>query len=168
MGVAETPAWARFREDELVEWLNKFVERLWPFVNRSICALVRSQVEPLLEEHRPSALRRIHFEKLDLGPEPIRVNGARWVGTRSDNLGASLELDLAWSGRAKIQLDAKTHLGSTIAIGVKDVEAYTKVMVTLQPLTPTLCPFSGTYCISQIPPTVFPYKTDTFFYWYQG
>lgn len=154
MGVAETPAWARFREDELVEWLNKFVERLWPFVNRSICALVRSQVEPLLEEHRPSALRRIHFEKLDLGPEPIRVNGARWVGTRSDNLGASLELDLAWSGRAKIQLDAKTHLGSTIAIGVKDVEAYTKVMVTLQPLTPTLCPFSGLMVTLREKPTL--------------
>ena len=26
---------------------------------------------------------------------------------------------------------------------MKDVEAYTKAMVTLQPLTPTLCPFGG-------------------------
>ena len=100
-------------------------------------------MEPLLEEHRPSSFKRIHFEKLDLGPEPIRVNAVRWVGERSDGMGASIELDLAWSGRAKIQLDADTHLGTTIAIGVKDVEAYTKAMVTLQPLTPTLCPFGG-------------------------
>ena len=143
MGVSEAPGWARFREDELATWLNLFLARLWPFVNRSVCALVRAQVEPLLEEHRPSSFKRIHFEKLDLGPEPIRVNAVRWVGERSDGMGASIELDLAWSGRAKIQLDADTHLGTSIAIGVKDVEAYTKAMVTLQPLTPTLCPFGG-------------------------
>ena len=143
MGVSESPGWARFREDELANWLNLFLSRLWPFVNRSVCALVRAQVEPLLEEHRPSTFKRIHFEKLDLGPEPIRVNAVRWVGERSDGMGASIELDLAWSGRAKIQLDADTHVGTTVAIGVKDVEAYTKATVTLQPLTPTLCPFGG-------------------------
>ena len=32
---------------------------------------------------------------------------------------------------------------STIAIGVKDVEVYGKVQVTLQPMTPSLCPFYG-------------------------
>lgn len=143
MGVSESPGWARFREDELADWLNAFLARLWPFVNRSVCALVRAQVEPLLEEHRPSTFKRIHFEKLDLGPEPIRVNAVRWVGERSDGMGASIELDLAWSGRAKIQLDADTYVGTKIAIGVKDVEAYTKAVVTLQPLTPTLCPFGG-------------------------
>lgn len=153
LGVAESPGWARFREDELTEWLNSFLTRLWPFVNRSVCGLVRSQVEPLLEEHRPGMFKRIHFEKLDLGPEAIRVNGARWVGTRSNGMGASLELDLAWSGRAKIQLNAETHL-STIAIGVKDVEAYTKVMVTLQPLTPTLCPFMGLMVTLREKPTL--------------
>ena len=143
MGVSESPGWARFREDELADWLNAFLARLWPFVNRSVCALVRAQVEPLLEEHRPSTFKRIHFEKLDLGPEPIHVNAVRWVGERSDGMGASIELDLAWSGRAKIQLDADTYVGTKIAIGVKDVEAYTKAVVTLQPLTPTLCPFGG-------------------------
>ena len=143
IGVSESPGWARFREDELADWLNAFLARLWPFVNRSVCGLVRAQVEPLLEEHRPSTFKRIHFEKLDLGPEPIRVNAVRWLGERSDGMGASIELDLAWSGRAKIQLDADTYVGTKIAIGVKDVEAYTKAVVTLQPLTPTLCPLGG-------------------------
>ena len=56
MGVSESPGWARFREDELANWLNLFLSRLWPFVNRSVCALVRAQVEPLLD-HRYYAAR---------------------------------------------------------------------------------------------------------------
>ena len=154
MGVSESPGWARFREDELANWLNLFLGRLWPFVNRSVCALVRAQVEPLLEEHRPSTIKRIHFEKLDLGPEPIRVNAVRWVGERSDGMGASVELDVAWSGRAKIQLDADTHIGTTVAIGVKDVEAYAKATVTLQPLMPTPCPFGGVMITLSEKPTL--------------
>ena len=154
MGVSESPGWARFREDELANWLNLFLGRLWPFVNRSVCALVRAQVEPLLEEHRPSTIKRIHFEKLDLGPEPIRVNAVRWVGERSDGMGASVELDVAWSGRAKIQLDADTHIGTTVAIGVKDVEAYAKATVTLQPLMPTPYPFGGVMITLSEKPTL--------------
>lgn len=142
MGLTEAPGWARFREDELADWLNTFLARVWPFYNRSICNLVRSLVEPLLENHRPSMFRRINFEKLDLGDQPIQVPKVRWLGTRSDGMGASIELDLAWSGRAKIQLNATTSM-STIAIGVKDVEVYGKVQVTLQPMTPSLCPFYG-------------------------
>lgn len=142
MGLTEAPGWARFREDEIADWLNTFLARVWPFYNRSICNLVRSAVEPLLEDHRPSMFRRIYFEKLDLGDQPIQLPKVRWLGTRSDGMGASIEVDLAWSGRAKIQLNARTSV-STIAIGVKDVEVYGKVQVTLQPLTPTLCPFYG-------------------------
>lgn len=58
-------------------------------------------------------------------------------------MGLSLELDLAWAGRSKIMLNARTSLGTTIAIGVKDIEVYAKVQVTLQPLVPALCPFGA-------------------------
>ena len=90
MGLTEAPGWARFREDELADWLNTFLARVWPFYNRSICNLVRSLVEPLLENHRPSMFRRINFEKLDLGDQPIQVPKVRWLGTRSDGMGASI------------------------------------------------------------------------------
>ena len=153
LGVKEAPAWARFRPDELADWLNGFLERAWPFYNRSICNAVRTAVEPLLEEHRPSMFRRIYFEKLDLGAEPIRVPKVTWVGERSDGMGASLELDLAWTGRAKIVLNAKTSL-SSIKIGIKDVEVYTKVQVTLQPLIPAMCPFGGLIVTLKEKPTL--------------
>ena len=96
MGVSEAPGWARFREDELATWLNLFLARLWPFVNRSVCARARAG-GAAAGGARPSSFKRIHFEKLDLGPEPIRVNAVRWVGERNDGMGASIELDLAWS-----------------------------------------------------------------------
>ena len=137
------PSWARFQEHELAHWLNGFLARTWPFYNRSVCNLVRDIVEPLLEEHRPGIFSRLYFDTLDLGQEPIQVRRVEYVGTRSDAMGVSLELDVAWPGRAKIKLNAKSSVLGNIIIAVKDVEVYAKVRVTLQPLMPTLCPFGG-------------------------
>ena len=140
---SSAPSWARFQENELAHWLNGFLARTWPFYNRSVCNLVRDIVEPLLEEHRPGIFSRLYFDTLDLGHEPIQVRGVEYVGTRSDAMGVSLELDVAWPGRAKIKLNAKSSVLGSIIIAVKDVEVYAKVRVTLQPLMPTLCPFGG-------------------------
>ena len=140
---SSAPSWARFQENELADWLNGFLARTWPFYNRSVCNLVRDIVEPLLEEHRPGIFSRLYFDTLDLGHEPIQVRSAEYVGTRSDAMGVSLELDVAWPGRAKIKLNAKSSVLGSIIIAVKDVEVYAKVRVTLQPLMPTLCPFGG-------------------------
>jgi hypothetical protein len=38
-----------------------------PFYNRALQTVIRQAVEPLLEEHRPSIMKRIVFEALDLG-----------------------------------------------------------------------------------------------------
>jgi Ca2+-dependent lipid-binding protein len=138
-----TPQWIRYQDAELVNWLNVFLARTWPFYNRALCSTIRAAVEPLLEEHRPSLLSKMYFDALDLGPEPIQMRYVKFVGSKSDAMGVSLEFDLAWAGRSKIMLNAKTTLGNTLAIGVKDVEVYAKVQVTLQPLMPSLCPFGG-------------------------
>ena len=138
-----TPQWIRYQDAELVTWLNGFLARAWPFYNRALCSLIRRIVEPLLEEHRPGLFSKLYFDSLDLGPEPIQLKYIKFMGAKAEGMGMSLELDLAWAGRSNIMLNAKTSIGNTIAIGVKDVEVYAKVQVTLQPLTPTLCPFGG-------------------------
>mmetsp|Transcript_44982 Transcript_44982/g.72229 ORF Transcript_44982/g.72229 Transcript_44982/m.72229 type:complete len:899 (+) Transcript_44982:330-3026(+) len=138
-----TPQWIRYQDTELVTWLNVFLARTWPFYNRALCQTIRNTVEPLLEEHRPSILSKICFDALDLGTEPVTIKYVKFVGSRSEAMGVSLEFDLAWAGRSKIMLNATTAIGNTLAIGVKDVEVYAKVQVTLQPLMPALCPFGG-------------------------
>lgn len=139
-----TPQWIRYQDAELVGWLNVFLARTWPFYNRALCNTVRSVVEPLLEEHRPgSIISKLYFDRLDLGDVPIQINNVKLLGSKSEEMGLSLEFDIAWVGRSNIMLNAKTALGTNIAIGVKDVEVYAKVQITLQPLTPTLCPFGG-------------------------
>lgn len=138
-----TPQWLRYQDQELVNWLNVFLARTWPFYNRALCSTIRGAVEPLLEEHRPSLFSKLYFGSLDLGSEPIQIRYVKFLGAKSDAMGLSLEIDLAWAGRSNIMLNAITLMGTTIAVGVKDVEVYAKVQVTLQPLMPSLCPFGG-------------------------
>lgn len=138
-----TPQWLRYQDQELVNWLNVFLARTWPFQNRALCSAIKAEVEPLLEEKRPKIFSKLHFGALDLGTVPVQIRYVKFLGAKSDAMGLSLEVDLAWAGRSRIMLNAVTLMGNTLTFGVKDVEMYAKVQVTLQPLMPSPPPFGG-------------------------
>ncbi|CEG00342.1 C2 calcium-dependent membrane targeting [Ostreococcus tauri] len=137
------PVWARYRPDELVPWLNNFLTQVWPFYNKAASELVREIVEPLMEQSRPSMLKRLTFKQLDFGENPFMVRSVSYVGKKAEDKGMSLDIDFAWAGRSNIVLAAKTHIGADINIAVKDLEIYTKLRVTLNPLVPLPSPLGG-------------------------
>jgi hypothetical protein len=137
------PVWARYRPDELVDWLNKFLNHVWPFYNRAISDLLREILEPLMEACRPSMLKRLTFKELDFGENPFVIRNITYVGSKSDDMAVSLDIDFAWAGKSNIILAAKTHIGADINIAVKDLEIYTKLRVSLHPLVPLPSPLGG-------------------------
>ena len=137
------PVWARYRPDELVPWLNNLLTTVWPFYNKAVSGMLREILDPLMEATRPSMLKRLTFKELDFGENPFVFRNFTYVGTKAEGMATSIDVDFAWAGKSNIVLAAKTHIGADINIAVKDLEIYTKLRITLNPLVPLPSPLGG-------------------------
>ncbi|KAI4337298.1 hypothetical protein L6164_015731 [Bauhinia variegata] len=107
-------------------WLNKHLEKIWPYVDEAASELIRSNVEPILEQYRPIILSALTFSKLTLGTVAPQFTGISIVEEESGVDGVIMEIEMQWDGNPNIVLDIKTRVGVALPIQVKDI-AFTGV-----------------------------------------
>ncbi|KAJ4850005.1 Synaptotagmin-4 [Turnera subulata] len=127
VGVGLVVAFARYeqvrskRRSELLTWLNLQLNKIWPFVDEAASELIRSNVEPILEQYRPMILESLTFSKLTLGTVAPQFTGI-WILEDQSNSGAvTMELEMQWDGNPNIVLDIKTRVGLALPIQVKNI-----------------------------------------------
>ncbi|GKV03241.1 hypothetical protein SLEP1_g15579 [Rubroshorea leprosula] len=52
-------------------WLNQELDKIWPYVNEAASELIRSSVEPILEQYTPAVLQSLKFSTLTLGTKQL-------------------------------------------------------------------------------------------------
>ncbi|KAK6912591.1 C2 domain [Dillenia turbinata] len=107
-------------------WLNIQLSKIWPYVNEAASELIRSSVEPILEQYRPVILASLKFSKLTLGTVAPQFTGVAIIDDEDETKGIIMELDMQWDGNPNIVLDIKTRVGVALPIQVKDI-AFTGV-----------------------------------------
>ncbi|XP_036188319.1 extended synaptotagmin-3 isoform X7 [Myotis myotis] len=70
------PAWIHFPDVERVEWANKIISQIWPYLSLIMENKVREKLEPKIRE-KSVHLRTFTFTKLDFGRKCPRVNGVQ-------------------------------------------------------------------------------------------
>ncbi|KAJ0230647.1 Synaptotagmin [Hirschfeldia incana] len=105
----------------VLNWLNLELEKIWPYVNEAASELIRSSVEPVLEQYTPAMIASLKFSKLTLGTVAPQFTGVSIVENESGPDGITMELEMQWDGNPKIVLDIKTLLGVALPIEVKNV-----------------------------------------------
>jgi Ca2+-dependent lipid-binding protein len=65
---------------EKVTWLNELLAQIWPVLDPVVCQLIRSTVEPMLDDMKPPFIAAMGFQKLTLGELPLELEGIRVVG----------------------------------------------------------------------------------------
>ena len=56
-----------FPDVEKAEWLNKMVKQMWPFVGEYMKKVLKTSVEPSVQNSLPKSLTPFRFDKIDLG-----------------------------------------------------------------------------------------------------
>ncbi|WOK95080.1 synaptotagmin-5-like [Canna indica] len=102
-----------------LNWLNAELAKIWPYVNEAASDLIRTSVEPVLEQYRPAILAALKFSKLTLGTVAPQFTGVSII--EEDKSGITMELELQWDGNPNIILDIKTLVGVALPIQVKDI-----------------------------------------------
>lgn len=113
------PPWVVFSNMQKLNWLNHQLTVVWPYVDKAASQMIKTLVEPVLEQYRPAILASLTFSKLTLGTVAPQFTGVRIV--ESDDKEVIMEIELQWDGNPSIILDVMTLIGVALPIQVKNV-----------------------------------------------
>ncbi|XP_051468354.1 extended synaptotagmin-2 isoform X2 [Apus apus] len=127
---ADLPAWVHFPDTERAEWLNKTVKQMWPFICQFIEKLFRETIEPAVRGAN-NHLSTFSFTKIDIGNQPLRINGVKVYTENVDKRQIILDLQISFVGNCEIDLEIKRYF---CRAGVKSIQIHGTMRVILEPL----------------------------------
>ncbi|KAJ3688935.1 hypothetical protein LUZ61_018099 [Rhynchospora tenuis] len=137
----EIPMWIKNPDYERVDWLNKFLHDMWPYLDVAICNIIRSTVKPIFDQYVGKyGIETIEFETLTLGTLPPTFQGIKVYEIQDKEL--VIEPAIRWAGNANIVVVLKLfHF--KFSAQLIDLQLSLVPRVTLKPLVPTFPCFAN-------------------------
>uniref|UniRef100_A0A803MLH4 Uncharacterized protein n=1 Tax=Chenopodium quinoa TaxID=63459 RepID=A0A803MLH4_CHEQI len=117
-----------------VDWLNKFVLNMWPYLDRAICNMIKSKAKPKQFDFIGKYKIAIYLENPSLGTLPPIFYGMTAYETNEKQL--VLEPAIRWAGNPNIVFAVK-FMSAKIRIQLVDVQIFANLRIHLEPLVPT-------------------------------
>lgn len=137
----DLPAWVHFPDTERVEWINKVINQLWPYITEYARHFIKQIVEPQLVSHLPKPLKHFKFDEIDIGSIPLRVGG---IKVYTDNVGRDrivMDMDMSYAGDCNFGIRLGIFKG-----GLSQLQFKGKLRAILSPLLPQP-PLVGGVCM---------------------
>ncbi|MBA0623480.1 hypothetical protein Godav_008942 [Gossypium davidsonii] len=130
--IPEIPLWVKNPDFDRVDWLNKFIENMWPYLDKAICATAKNIAKPIIDEQTPQyKIQSVEFETFTLGTIPPTFQGMKVYTTDDKEL--IMEPSIKWAGNPNIII-AVTAYGLKATIQVLDLQVFGIPRITLKPL----------------------------------
>ncbi|KAL4635296.1 extended synaptotagmin-2-like, partial [Arapaima gigas] len=127
---AELPSWVHFPDVERVEWLNKTVKQMWPYICQFVDKLFHETIEPAVKSANPH-LSTFSFTKVDLGDKPLRINGVKVYNENVDKRQIIMDMQISFVGNTEINVDIKRYY---CRAGIKSIQLHGIMRVIMEPL----------------------------------
>uniref|UniRef100_A0A674ALD3 Extended synaptotagmin 2 n=1 Tax=Salmo trutta TaxID=8032 RepID=A0A674ALD3_SALTR len=130
LSTSELPPWVHFPDVERVEWLNKTVKQMWPYICQFVDKLFRETIEPAVKGAN-AHLSSFCFTKIDMGDKPLRVNGVKVYTENVDKRQIIMDLEISFVGNTEIDVDIKKYY---CRAGIKSIQLHGVLRVVMEPL----------------------------------
>ncbi|KAI3960594.1 hypothetical protein MKX01_003768 [Papaver californicum] len=131
----EIPVWVKNPDYDRIDWLNQFVEKMWPYLDKAICKTAKAIAKPIIAEQIPKyKIDSVEFEVLTLGILPPTFQGMKVYITDEKEL--IMEPCLKWAGNPNVIVAIKAY-GMKATVQVVDLQVFAQPRITLKPLVPT-------------------------------
>ncbi|KAJ8765097.1 hypothetical protein K2173_010580 [Erythroxylum novogranatense] len=141
----EIPLWVKNPDYDRVDWLNKFLQYMWPYLDKAICKTAKNIATPIIAEQIPKyKIDAVEFETLTLGSLPPTFQGMKVYVTDEKEL--IMEPSVKWAGNPNITVAVKAF-GLKATSQVLDLQVFASPRITLKPLVPTF-PCFAKICVS--------------------
>ncbi|CAI0445306.1 unnamed protein product [Linum tenue] len=139
----EIPPWVKNPDHERMDWLNKFIEYMWPYLDKAICKTVQEIAKPIIAEQIPKyKIDSVEFETLTLGSLPPTFQGMKVYVTDEKEL--IMEPCIKWAGNPNVLVAVKAF-GLKATAQVLDLQVFASPRITLKPLVPSFPCFAKIY-----------------------
>ncbi|KAJ7999237.1 hypothetical protein DPEC_G00213360 [Dallia pectoralis] len=125
----DLPAWVNFPDVEKVEWLNKILQQVWPFVGQYLEKLLVETIAPSIRSSS-THLQTLTFTKVDFGDKAMKVVGVK-AHTDNDRGQVLLDVYISYVGDVEINVEVKKYFCKA---GVKGIQLHGMMRVILEPL----------------------------------
>ncbi|XP_034095283.1 extended synaptotagmin-2-like [Gymnodraco acuticeps] len=127
---SDLPPWVHYPDVERVEWLNKTVKQMWPYICQFVEKLFHETIEPAVKESN-AHLSTFCFSKIHLGDKPLRVNGVKVYTENVDQRQIIMDLQISFVGNTEIDVDIKRYYCKA---GIKSIQIHGVLRVVMEPL----------------------------------
>ncbi|KAM6907963.1 extended synaptotagmin-2 isoform 2-T3 [Lycodopsis pacificus] len=127
---SDLPPWVHFPDIERVEWMNKTVKQMWPYICQFVEKLFRETIEPAVKQSN-AHLSTFCFSKIDMGDKPLRINGVKVYTENVDKRQIIMDLQISFVGNTEIDIDIKRYYCKA---GIKSVQIHGVLRVVMEPL----------------------------------
>ncbi|KAJ9186432.1 hypothetical protein P3X46_002005 [Hevea brasiliensis] len=129
--------------DVKVDWLNKFIETMWPCLDTAICKTARTIAKPIIGEQIPKyKIDSVEFEELTLGSMPPTFQEMKVYITDEKEL--IIEPSMKWAGNPNVIIAAKAF-GLRATVQVVDLQVFAAPCIILKPLVPAFPCFANIF-----------------------
>ncbi|KAG6696984.1 hypothetical protein I3842_09G176300 [Carya illinoinensis] len=133
----EIPLW--------IDWLNRMISYMWPYLNKAISGIIRSTTEPMFSKYTDTfQIKSVEFKSLSLGTLPPTFHGIKVHETNENEL--VFEPAVRWAGNPNVTLVFQL-LSLEITLQLVDIQIFAAPRVVLKPLVPTF-PCFGSIVVS--------------------
>lgn len=137
----EIPLWVKNPDYDRVDWLNKFILYMWPYLDKAICKTAKNIAKPIIAEQIPKyKIESIEFETLTLGSLPPTFQGMKVYLTDEKEL--IMEPSIKWAGNPNVTVAVKAF-GLKATAQVVDLQVFAAPRITLKPLVPSFPCFAN-------------------------
>uniref|UniRef100_A0A1D1YQS1 Extended synaptotagmin-3 n=1 Tax=Anthurium amnicola TaxID=1678845 RepID=A0A1D1YQS1_9ARAE len=131
----EIPLWIKNPDFDRIDWLNKFLETMWPYLDKAICKTAMEIAKPIIAENTAKLkIDSVEFKTLTLGTLPPTLHGMKVYDTDEKEL--IMEPCVKWAGNPNITVVVKAF-GLKASVQIVDLQVFALPRITLKPLVPT-------------------------------
>ncbi|XP_068566037.1 extended synaptotagmin-2 isoform X2 [Cebidichthys violaceus] len=130
LSTSDLPPWVHFPDIERVEWLNKTVKQMWPYICQFVEKMFRETIEPAVKQSN-AHLSTFCFSKIDMGDKPLRINGVKVYTENVDKRQIIMDLQISFVGNTEIDIDIKRYYCKA---GIKSIQIHGVLRVVMEPL----------------------------------
>ncbi|CAI2347649.1 unnamed protein product [Caenorhabditis sp. 36 PRJEB53466] len=127
----DLPAWVQFPDTERVEWINKVIHQLWPYIGEYARVFMNDFIIPQVKAQMPGMFKNFKFTKMDMGDIPCRVGGIKVYTTNVGRDRIIVDMDVAYAGDADFTVSCCGFTG-----GMNNIQFSGKLRAILKPLLP--------------------------------
>ncbi|KMZ64122.1 putative Calcium lipid binding protein [Zostera marina] len=137
----EIPLWVKNPDFDRIDWLNKFIEKMWPYLDKAICKTAMEIAKPIINQQIPNyKIDSVDFEALTLGSLPPTLQGIKVYSTDEKEL--IIEPGVRWAGNPNVTVAIKAF-GLKATVQIIDLQVFVSPRVTLKPLVPSFPCFAN-------------------------